>query len=98
YRTVPSRRGRAIGGLSEGGYGALNIAFHHPDEFGVIESWSGYMSADNIPAIFSGRRALLAYNSPAAYLPRIAAVLRRNGTYVWFYTGRRDPLLKQNQA
>ncbi len=98
YRTVPSRRGRAIGGLSEGGYGALNIAFHHPNEFGVIESWSGYMSADNIPAIFGGRRALLAFNSPAAYLPRIAAALRRNGTYVWFYTGRRDTLLKQNQA
>jgi pimeloyl-ACP methyl ester carboxylesterase len=41
YRTIPTAAGRAIGGLSEGGYGALNIALHHPEEFGVVESWSG---------------------------------------------------------
>jgi enterochelin esterase-like enzyme len=98
YRTVPSRTGRAIAGLSEGGYGALNIALHHPQEFAVIESWSGYMRADNIPAIFGGAPALLAYNSPAVSLPRVAATLRRNGTYVWFYTGSRDSLLAQNRA
>jgi enterochelin esterase-like enzyme len=98
YRTIASRNGRAIGGLSEGGYGALNIALHHPNEFGVVESWSGYMRADNIPAIFGGRPQLLAYNSPAAYLPAVASTLRRNGTYVWFYTGSKDPLLAQNRA
>jgi S-formylglutathione hydrolase FrmB len=38
--------GRAIGGLSEGGYGAINIALHHPREFSVVESWSGYRAAD----------------------------------------------------
>jgi enterochelin esterase-like enzyme len=98
YRTIPSGAGRAIAGLSEGGYGALNIALHHPREFTVVESWSGYMRADNIPAIFGGQRALLAYNSPAAYLPRIAPTLRRSGTYIWFYTGSRDSLLAQNRA
>jgi enterochelin esterase-like enzyme len=98
YRTIPSGAGRAIAGLSEGGYGALNIALHHPREFTVVESWSGYMRADNMPAIFGGRPALLAYNSPAAYLPRVAATLRRNGTYIWFYTGSRDSLLAQNRA
>lgn len=98
YRTIPSGTARAIAGLSEGGYGALNIALHHPGEFTVVQSWSGYMQADNIPAVFGRRPALLAYNSPAAYLPRVAADLRRHGTYVWFYTGSRDPLLGQNQA
>lgn len=98
YRTIASGAARAIAGLSEGGYGALNIALHHPREFAVVESWSGYMRADNIPAIFGGRPALLAYNSPARYLPRVAATLRRNGTYVWFYTGSRDRLLAQNRA
>lgn len=98
YRTIPSGSARAIAGLSEGGYGALNIALHHPREFAVVESWSGYMRADNVPAIFGGRAGLLAYNSPAAYLPKVAATLRRNGTYVWFYTGSRDPLLAQNRA
>ena len=98
YRTIRSRAGRAIAGLSEGGYGALNIAFHHPDEFGVVESWSGYMRADNVPAIFGRRPALLAYNSPAEYLPRVARALRRSGVYIWFYTGARDPLRAQNAA
>ena len=98
YRTIRSGSARAIGGLSEGGYGALNIAFHHPREFRVVESWSGYMRADNIPAIFGGRPKLLAYNSPARYLPRVAPALRRNGTYVWFYTGTNDSLRGQNEA
>ena len=98
YRTIAAARGRAIGGLSEGGYGALNIALHHPDEFRVVESWSGYVQADNIPSIFGGRRPLLAYNSPADYLPRVAAALRRRHVFVWFYSGASDPLRAQNAA
>ena len=98
YRTIPSAAGRAIAGLSEGGYGALNIAFHHPNEFRVVESWSGYMRADNIPAIFGGRPALLAYNSPNVYLPQVAATLRRHHVFVWFYSGTSDRLRAQNAA
>src|SRR5437773_6093749 len=30
YRTIASRTARGIGGLSEGGYGAINIALHAP--------------------------------------------------------------------
>ena len=53
------RRGAALAGLSEGGYGALNIGIHHPGEFRVLESWSGYERADDIGAIF-GHRAVAA--------------------------------------
>ena len=63
YRTIASRSARAIGGLSEGGYGAINIALHHPGEFQVVESWSGYELADHVPSIFGGRQALLRYNA-----------------------------------
>ena len=98
YRTIPTGSGRAIAGLSEGGYGALNIALHHPGEFQVVESWSGYMQADNIPSIFAGRPSLLAYNSPSVYMPRVAATLRRRHVYVWFYTGSKDTLRSQNEA
>lgn len=98
YRTVRSGSGRAIAGLSEGGYAALNIALHHPGEFRVVESWSGYMQADNIPAIFGGRPALLARNSPARTLAAAAPALRRAHTYVWFYSGSTDSFLKQNVA
>src|SRR5207302_2968657 len=34
YRTIADRDGRALGGMSGGGYGALNVGLHHVDEFG----------------------------------------------------------------
>ncbi len=40
YRTLPDAAGRAIGGLSMGGLGALNLAFQHPDIFGVVGAHS----------------------------------------------------------
>jgi enterochelin esterase-like enzyme len=100
YRTIATGAGRAIGGLSEGGYGAINIALHHPGEFHVIESWSGYQLADPIDSIFGGSQRLLADNSPLLRLPLVAPALRRDRTYVWFYVGSSDGkhLLQQNAA
>jgi enterochelin esterase-like enzyme len=97
YRTIRRSSARAIGGLSEGGYGAINIAFAHPSEFGVVESWSGYQRADDIAAIFGHRRALLQANSPADTLASKAAALRRRHTFVWFYSGTTDRFLPQNR-
>src|SRR6478736_8762421 len=42
YRTIARRRGRALVGLSAGGYGAVILAIHHLAAFSVVESWSGY--------------------------------------------------------
>ncbi len=42
FRTLASRSGRALVGLSAGGYGAAAIGFHHLGRFAAIESWSGY--------------------------------------------------------
>jgi S-formylglutathione hydrolase FrmB len=33
YKVARDRKGRAIGGLSMGGYGALNLALRHPEKF-----------------------------------------------------------------
>jgi S-formylglutathione hydrolase FrmB len=41
YRTLAVREGRAIAGLSMGGYGALKIALAHPDLFVSAASLSG---------------------------------------------------------
>jgi enterochelin esterase family protein len=41
YRTISERRGRMIAGLSMGGYGALHLAFKHPELFGAAASLSG---------------------------------------------------------
>jgi len=101
YRTIPNGADRIIGGLSEGGYGALNIAFQHPGEFRVVESWSGYMTADGSILEAWGVRpsaALLARNSPAVEARRVADELVRDRTFIWFYCGSGDPLAGQNRS
>lgn len=98
YRTIRRGSARALAGLSEGGYGALNIGFHHPGEFRVLESWSGYQQADPIRSIFGVDRSLLARNSPSLTVGAVAARLRRDHTYIWFYSGTGDQAVKQNTA
>src|SRR5206468_11139206 len=47
FRTIPVRRGRAVIGISAGGYGAALIGLRHLPTFSVIQSWSGYFHATN---------------------------------------------------
>jgi S-formylglutathione hydrolase FrmB len=44
YRTIATRDGRAIAGLSMGGYGAFDLAMRHPDEFSAAASHSGVVA------------------------------------------------------
>ena len=97
-RTIDSPDARALAGLSEGGYGALNIGFHHPREFRVLESWSGYIHADDLRSVFGGRRSLLRWNTPFFRLPHVRRTMLRSHTYIWFYSGSNDSLLPQNRA
>lgn len=41
YNTIPSKKGRAITGLSMGGHGALFLSFKHQDIWGAAGSMSG---------------------------------------------------------
>lgn len=41
YRTIASREGRAIAGLSMGGFGAMALALRHPELFAAAASHSG---------------------------------------------------------
>ncbi|MGH9186259.1 MAG: alpha/beta hydrolase [Acidimicrobiales bacterium] len=41
YRTVGTREGRAVGGLSMGGFGSMTYASRHPDLFVAAASFSG---------------------------------------------------------
>jgi enterochelin esterase-like enzyme len=52
YRTLTSPSERAIGGLSMGGLGALNLAFQHPDVFGVVGSHSPSVRLAPDPALW----------------------------------------------
>jgi len=70
YRTLPNAADRVIAGLSEGGFGAVNIALHHPDVFGAAVSAGGYFTAEG--PLFGGGGLLgnfyRAYNSPLLYI------------------------------
>lgn len=46
YRTLGAAR-RGIAGLSAGGFGAVNIAIHHPGLFSWVGSYSGVFMAPN---------------------------------------------------
>jgi enterochelin esterase-like enzyme len=52
YRTLANPRSRAIGGLSMGGLGALNLAFQHPDVFGVVGAHSPSVRLEPDPALW----------------------------------------------
>jgi len=42
--TIPRADGRALAGLSAGGYGAVDIGLRHAGLFGTLESWGGYFA------------------------------------------------------
>ena len=98
YRTIDSGAWRGLAGLSEGGYGALNIGLHHPGEFRLLQSWSGYMRAYPLAAVYDHDQRLMHYNTPAYTVREEARRLRSDGTYIWFYSGTRDVLKPQNVA
>ncbi len=45
YRTVASRQGRAIAGLSMGGFGAIKLGLKYPRMFAAVASLSGALAA-----------------------------------------------------
>ncbi len=70
YRTRATAANRAIGGLSMGGYGAVNIALHHPDVFGTALSLGGYFTAEG--AVFGTTASFRHYNSPQQFIQTAA--------------------------
>jgi putative tributyrin esterase len=49
YRTVTDRRGRAIAGISMGGYGATLLGLKRPDVFGAVGAVSAALSTGRRP-------------------------------------------------
>ena len=59
FPTIPRRSGRAIAGLSMGGYGSLMLAMKHPDMFSVVSSHSGGGKFARHPSVKGSLRAEL---------------------------------------
>ncbi len=54
YRVAPGRRNRAISGISMGGYGALHLAFRHPEMFSSVSAHSAAL-IDKLPKFLGAR-------------------------------------------
>lgn len=90
YRTLSGRSFRFIGGYSSGGFGALNIALHHPELFSAALGLSGFARADDWAAdqgVFGTNPAYLKANSPASL---VASEPGARSLYFVLTTGVRD--------
>ena len=88
FRTIAARRGRAIAGLSMGGFGALSYAGRHPATYDAAASFSGALEIGSEDAW--GTRAA----EPAqwrAHLPVDLASRLRSLTLVELRTGNGAP-------
>jgi len=96
FRTLPDAAHRAIGGLSMGGAGALQLAFNHPDVFGVAGAHSPSLHLDDgtFTAVF-GTGADFDQREPmqlAASAPDI------EGLKIWIDVGQDDPWLERDEV
>ncbi len=57
YRIRPGRKGRAISGISMGGYGALRFAFAHPELFSAVSAQSAALITESPKTLDSATRA-----------------------------------------
>jgi S-formylglutathione hydrolase FrmB len=60
-RTIAARRGRALAGLSQGGFGAMSYAARHPDMFGSATSFSGAPDIAHDPVTAAGAYGVISY-------------------------------------
>ncbi len=94
YRTIANRSGRAIVGISAGGYGAASIGLGHPSRFSVVESWSGYFEPTDptgTKVLDLGSRDADEAANVHALANRLRGQFRRYPTLLAFYVGRSDP-------
>lgn len=95
-RTVRARTARAIGGMSAGGYCALNLGLRHRDLFGTVIAMSGTTAptyGGGLHALFGAGPAADAQiraNSPEVYAPSLAAAPSMR---IWLDCGAGDGAL-----
>jgi enterochelin esterase-like enzyme len=87
YRTLPTPDFWAMGGLSSGGWGALNVGLHHVNNFSILFSHSGYVRDKSGPQ-----------NSPIEYVRKLNAEQRRR-LRIYMDMGQSDErsMLTQNR-
>lgn len=110
YRTIGTRHGRAIAGLSMGGYGAMKFGLKYPNLFMFAGSFSGALGAGNA-AFTGGRNEKLAKELLTIYGPPgsqtrtdndLLLVLEKANVaalpFIYLDCGSDDGLLESNRA
>lgn len=59
FRTIADRSGRAIVGISQGGFGSMSYAARHPDTYGAAASFSGAVAIYYNPICRAGAVSLI---------------------------------------
>ncbi len=108
-RTFPvkaERSGRAIGGLSMGGYGAIKLGLKYPKLFASVNSHSGVISlprrdpteANALSPEFSMIFGDNAKGGPEDPFAQIEAMKPKNIPAMWIDCGAEDPFLEDNRT
>lgn len=100
FHTIENRYGRALIGLSAGGYGAFNVGLRNLQTFAAVESWSGYFVATDPEGSHVLDLGSTEAND-AAMVPSGDKLIRALATWptmIGFYVGRQDTrFLAMNQ-
>jgi len=83
FRTIATPAGRAIGGMSTGGYCALNLMLRHQDVFSAAVMHSGSLApieSSYSGSLWGGNDALRRANTPRDYIPTVP-IHRRLAVY-----------------
>jgi endo-1,4-beta-xylanase len=99
YRTIATRKGRAIEGMSMGGYGTLHLGLKYPELFGTVSALAPSIKpmSEEPPVVtepFGNDPAYWNQLDPTAVAKVHAAEIIKSGTHIRIYVGDRDPLLK----
>jgi enterochelin esterase-like enzyme len=95
YRTIPDRAHRAIGGLSMGGHGAIQLALNHPTLFAAVGGHS--------PVFRTQAQAFPFFGTGAEYRARDPVSLVRDhpeklSFALWLDMGASDPWIESTAA
>ena len=104
YRTIASREGRAIQGMSMGGFGCMRLALKYPDLFtSVVAFAGGYRWPDEMSSahqsfaeMFNNSAEIFGKQIPETWARRNIDQIR-DKLVIQMYVGDQDPGLKGNR-
>jgi enterochelin esterase-like enzyme len=96
FAIKPESKYHAIGGLSSGGFGAINLGLKNQDVFGEILSFSGYGNievSESTQKLIQHSDETIKSNSPLKYIKNLTT----NTIKIKLVVGKQDGFLSENQ-